>query len=163
MVPISSVLFLICFNSRLQGLYALGMNVLVLITFLSHSRLLTLLFQSKNQTGEFILRDCLFMLTWHFYYSSKFFFLMWCFLFNLFCSPDYGIFVIKFLELFMYGVDLREEFSDVDIRNIRVQLNELLQSQHNIADISMVKECDRVCLFLSFFILCKSLFIIIFY
>lgn len=40
-------------------------------------------------------------------------------LFLIICSVDCGVFVIKFMELRRFGAQLIDEFSQVDIRNIR--------------------------------------------
>uniref|UniRef100_A0A0A8ZRH0 Uncharacterized protein n=1 Tax=Arundo donax TaxID=35708 RepID=A0A0A8ZRH0_ARUDO len=44
------------------------------------------------------------------------------------------------MEIFKFGVDISQEFSQDDIRNIRVQIvNNLLFCKQNKADISVVK------------------------
>ncbi|CAL5000198.1 unnamed protein product [Urochloa decumbens] len=45
---------------------------------------------------------------------------------------DCGIFVIKYMELWKFGCQIKHDFSHEDIPNIRIQiLNDLLLSQHN--------------------------------
>lgn len=50
-------------------------------------------------------------------------------------TVDCGVFVIKFMEIWHFGADLRKDFSAEDIPNIRIQIvNDLLMSEHNKAD-----------------------------
>jgi len=49
------------------------------------------------------------------------------------------VFVIKFMEIWHFGADLRKDFSAEDIPNIRIQIvNDLLMSEHNKADRGVV-------------------------
>jgi len=54
-------------------------------------------------------------------------------------TVDCGVFVIKFMEIWHFGADLRKDFSAEDIPNIRIQIvNDLLMSEHNKADRGVV-------------------------
>ncbi|XP_062190687.1 uncharacterized protein LOC133893628 isoform X2 [Phragmites australis] len=54
---------------------------------------------------------------------------------------DCGVFVMKFMELWRPKALLRSEFSQDDIPNIRIQLvNDLVFSEHNIVDTSVVRD-----------------------
>ncbi|XP_062219445.1 uncharacterized protein LOC133919165 isoform X2 [Phragmites australis] len=54
---------------------------------------------------------------------------------------DCGVFVMKFMELWRPKALLRSEFSQDDIPNIRIQLvNDLVFSEHNIVDNSVVRD-----------------------
>ncbi|CAL5002075.1 unnamed protein product [Urochloa decumbens] len=52
---------------------------------------------------------------------------------------DCGIFVIKYMELWKFGCQIKQDFSHEDVPNIRIQiLNDLLLSQHNKSNIEVV-------------------------
>jgi hypothetical protein len=57
-----------------------------------------------------------------------------------FFRVDCGVFMIKFMEVWYFGCNILEVFSQEDIPNIHVQIvNDLLFSRHNTADVNIVK------------------------
>ena len=68
------------------------------------------------------------------------------------------MFVIKFMEIWHFGADLRKDFSAEDIPNIRIQIvNDLLMSEHNKADRGVVTNFHgQVSIFVLFYLLLVS-------
>lgn len=58
---------------------------------------------------------------------------------------DCGVFLIKFMETWKFGSNLHDHFSQEDIPNIRIQIvNDLLISEHNKADVDVVRNYNSL-------------------